>query len=106
MYEYKATVVRVVDGDTVRLKVDLGFFLTYEANFRLINVDTPEIIGEERSLGLAAKTFVEKLIPVGCSVEIKTFKPDKYGRWLVDIILNEQETVSSVLIDYGLGKKI
>ena len=43
MYNYKAKVVRVVDGDTVDLKVDLGFHISANERFRIKDIDTPEI---------------------------------------------------------------
>ena len=76
MYSYDATVVRVVDGDTVRLKlskiftqqIDFGFHITenmstsksVEMNFRLLGVDTPEVRGKERPAGLKVKAALEE----------------------------------------------
>ena len=42
MYDYKAEVIRVVDNDTIRLKVSVGFHMHYEGNFRLNRIDAPE----------------------------------------------------------------
>lgn len=101
-YEYDATLVRVVDGDTVILKIDLGFKVEIEQSCRLYGLDTPEIIGESRVAGLAAKTFVETSLSTAVGkLRVRTHKPgrDKYGRYLVelfytsgenDVCLNEQ----------------
>jgi micrococcal nuclease len=94
MYEYVAELVRVVDGDTVELKVtkeiDFGFYVkmsqTYQSKFRLYGIDTPEIYGssqEDRSRGLLAKERLEHLL-IG-KIRVITYKADKYGRWLVDL---------------------
>jgi micrococcal nuclease len=115
MYEYKATVVKVIDGDTVKLNIDLGFHLTRnEQNFRLIGIDAPEIRGDERQKGLICKEFVESLISEGEEVYIRTYKPDKYGRWLVDIQVNvpvedndemlKEESLSHYLVEKGYAK--
>ena len=42
MYQYHAVVNRVVDGDTVDLRIDLGFKVWVEKRCRLLGVDTPE----------------------------------------------------------------
>lgn len=86
MYEYLAKVDRVVDGDTVDLIVDLGFFINTRMRVRLRGVDAPEVRGEERPEGLAATAFVQEQIPDGCRVIIRTYKVGKYGRYIADIL--------------------
>lgn len=86
MYEYRATVVRWVDGDTVDLKVDLGFRIGFEDRFRLFDpvkyIDTPE--RGEKNFN-EARMVCEQVYPPGSTLIVKTFKKDKYGRWLVQI---------------------
>lgn len=83
MYAYSARVVRWVDGDTVDLRVDLGFHLFAETRFRLYGIDTPERGQKNHD---QAKALCESLAPVGVDVFIRTHKDaDKYGRWLADI---------------------
>lgn len=62
MYEYRATLDRVVDGDTVYLVVDLGFHIQVRMSFRLLGIDTPEVRGEERPEGLVAKAALEAML--------------------------------------------
>ena len=74
-------VERVIDGDTVLLAIDMGNCITWRENFRLNGIDTPE-------KGMAGATeateFLSKMLAKGlCAAE--THKPDKYGRWLVDL---------------------
>lgn len=82
MYRYKATVVSVFDGDTIRLKLKLGFGIEDHGpkgkgrSFRLYGIDTPEIRGESRDLGLAARDYVREVLPVGKEVEIQSFVTD------------------------------
>jgi len=86
MYEYHATVVKVLDGDTVDLDLDCGFHITTRQRFRLAGINAPEKDTED---GKAAKAYLESLIPVGSYVAISSQKPlktEKYGRWLADII--------------------
>jgi micrococcal nuclease len=102
-YTYKATVIRVVDGDTVWLEVDLGFRMKTINDFRLYGVDTPE----RGQPGWAEATaFVNRIAPAGTEVLITTYKdPDKYGRWLVDISVDDDLLPVNVqLIQQGLAK--
>lgn len=95
-YTYNAEVVKVVDGDTLDLLVDLGFRVFTKVRCRLCGVDTPEKYGvkkssEEYQRGVAASDFVEGwLSTLGDRVTIRSFdaKPlgqGKYGRWLCTV---------------------
>lgn len=86
LFEYSATLDRVVDGDTVWLFVDLGFRMRAHLDFRLHGLNTPEMIGPSRVAGLAAKAELERLLSLG-SLRIVTDKADKYGRWLATIFV-------------------
>lgn len=84
MYEYAAKLVRVVDGDTAIFDVDLGFKIRTIVSFRLLGINTPELISGDRGLGLLAKAELERLLSLGSTkiVSEKPLKTDKYGRWL------------------------
>ena len=84
MYQYKATLVRAVDGDTAILMIDLGFHLTATLDFRLLGINTPELKGGTRAAGLLAKAELERLCGLG-PLRVSTEKADKYGRWLANI---------------------
>ena len=86
MYTYRAKLVKVVDGDTVDLDVDLGFYTTLRIRGRLIGVDTPER-GHPDFL-LASNTLLRLLHEHQDDegyISIQTGKTGKYGRWLVNI---------------------
>ena len=101
-YIYDGTCVRVIDGDTVVLRlsktfaldVDFGFHVkdtmaltkTAEITFRLNGLNTPEIIGPSKTTGLAAKAALEGML-VGKALRVVSHKPDKYGRWLADVFI-------------------
>lgn len=107
LFTYKAEVVRWVDGDTVYLKVDLGFRMSMTDSFRLIGINTPEIRGTERPQGLVVKEFVIDLLPKGSKVLIETRKSGKYGRWLAEIyfLVNDEYTsLNNTLLVEGLAK--
>ncbi len=68
VFNYWAQVERVIDGDTLQLKVDLGFNVSVIETFRLLGVDTPEKYGvkktsDEYARGVAASQFVTEQIP-------------------------------------------
>ena len=101
-YRYKAAVDRWVDGDTVDLYVDLGFYHYIKTRFRLYGIDTPE---RGHELWDDATAFARTTAPEGTDVTIEVYKdPDKYGRWLVNIFVAEQEeSVNHALVAAGLA---
>jgi micrococcal nuclease len=80
MYQYKAKLNRVVDGDTVNLTIDLGFRLTYTANCRLAGINAPEMNTEE---GKVSKVALMQMLPPEFTIESTGL--DKYGRPVVKI---------------------
>ena len=102
---YNATVVRIVDGDTIRLDIDLGFdIILKNQSVRLYKVDTPECRTrdlKEKAAGLLAKVVVQDLVAVGERVFIRT-KLDtkgKFGRLLGTIITADKLNINEHLID-------
>ena len=93
MYEYRATLARVIDGDTYDLQIDLGLRVHTLARVRLRGVDTPETYGvrrgsEEWQRGKAATAFVQAWFERhGPELLVRTFKDrrGKFGRWLVEV---------------------
>ncbi len=80
MYQYKAKLNRVVDGDTVNLTIDLGFRLTYTANCRLAGINAPEMTTED---GKVSKVALMQMLPPEFTIESTGL--DKYGRPVVKI---------------------
>ena len=87
LFTYAATLLRVVDGDTlvVELEVSPGVFI--EQKLRLRGLDCPEL---KTSAGKAAKRFVDALVGRTTAVVINTSKPDKYDRYLADVFLTTE----------------
>jgi micrococcal nuclease len=87
---YGATVLDVVDGDTVDLMIDLGFNIHHKIRVRLYGVNTPESRTKdlkEKELGLKAKQFTKDWLTNHKWVYVNTIpdKNDKYGRILAKI---------------------
>lgn len=101
MYNYRAYIKDVYDGDTVTAVVDLGFLHYQEMKLRLYGIDTPELRGEEREQGIIVRDIVREMI-LGKDVEIHTFKDKqgKYGRYLATIIIDDLD-LNQWLVDNG-----
>jgi micrococcal nuclease len=89
MYEYRVKqVLRVVDGDTIDVDIDLGFDISFTSRVRLAGIDTPEsrtTDKKEKALGLEVKQRLKEILSKSSSLVIRTEKPDsteKYGRIL------------------------
>jgi endonuclease YncB( thermonuclease family) len=81
MYLYNASVLKVIDGDTIDFNVDLGFKVHLKIRTRLLGVNAYEV---NDTRGVAARDWVRAEFPIGKELVIETFKEpgDKYGRWL------------------------
>jgi endonuclease YncB( thermonuclease family) len=104
MYNYKAKILDVYDGDTVTALVDLGFLHFQEMKLRLYGIDTPELRGEERDKGIIVRDIVRDMI-LDKEVEIHSYKDKqgKYGRYLANIIVDGVD-VNQWLVDNGHAK--
>lgn len=84
MYVYRATPLRVVDGDTVDLDIDLGFHVHRHERIRLAGIDAYEVRGDERDRGLEAKVALANLLwdQVGFPRPLKVWTDrDRRGKW-------------------------
>ena len=105
MFEYGCKLVRVVDGDTVDVDIDLGFDVWLrKQRIRLYGVDTPESRTrdkEEKVYGLMAKEFVQKQLPLGSDQILRTRMDDsrgKFGRILGEFVI-DKTTINDLLVD-------
>ena len=102
-YIYKATIERVVDGDTIDVTLDLGFDVRlHKQRCRLAGIDTPESRTRdlaEKKLGLNAKERLKELC-IG-SITIKSFGKGKYGRILAIPYTEDGKDICQLLIKEG-----
>ena len=105
MYEYRAFVRKVYDGDTITVDVDLGFDITLnQQKIRLLRVDTPEIRGEERQEGLKSRDALrEKIGNKWAVLKTQQDKKGSFGRWLGEVWL-EDECINDWILAEGLGE--
>jgi micrococcal nuclease len=109
MFEYRIKqVLKVVDGDTVDVDIDLGFSISYSQRLRLAGIDTPESRTKdkfEKTLGLESKEYLRSKLKDSEFILVKTEKPDsteKYGRILGWIYVNgETKSLNEQMIEDG-----
>jgi endonuclease YncB( thermonuclease family) len=112
LYTYKALIERVTDADTLWVHIDLGFYNWSRQKIRFRGIDAPEVSTQK---GQKAKEFVEARLTEVPFVIIKTYSPDKYGRYLSDVFYLAGETspqkvlqqgvfLNQELLDLGLAK--
>ena len=107
MYSYAVkNILKVVDGDTVDIEIDLGFSLTKKERVRLAGIDTPESRTRnliEKEYGLEAKAYLEDLLENSQNLIVKTEKDGKYGRMLGWFFENEFSiySINQKMIDEG-----
>ena len=88
LYTYKAKVLRVVDGDTLWVRIDLGFKIKIRQKLRLRGIDTPEMDTAE---GRQAQDYVKAVLAKVPWVIVTTTRPDKFDRYLSDVYYPESD---------------
>jgi micrococcal nuclease len=98
-YTYNAKVLRIIDGDTYEVEVDLGFRMATRLPLRLAHVDTPE---RHTVPGRTVIAQVHALLdPLPSSVVVVTHKSaDKYGRYLADVLIDGID-LATTLVNEG-----
>ena len=82
LFTYRATIRKVIDGDTLDVAIRLSPEITRDLKLRLRGLDCPEM---STAAGRTAKAFVDGLLRIGDEVIVCTTKPDKYDRYLADV---------------------
>jgi len=110
LYNYKAIVTSIYDGDTCTVDIDLGLSVWLRGEkLRLNRINAPELKGEERPKGLKSRDFLISKIN-GKEITIETIKDrkGKYGRYLAEIWLEEKKgkfiNINDLLVTEGFAK--
>lgn len=107
LYCYRATVLRVVDGDTIDVLLDLGFGVSLKERIRFYGVNAPESRtrdADEKVLGLAAMDFVIQWVErYAGEIIIRTTidKRGKFGRILGEIINSDGDCLNDEMLEKG-----
>ena len=107
MYRYKVDIVKVIDGDTVDVDIDLGFGMVYKKQrVRLKGIDTPESRTrnlEEKKFGLAAKAYLKEQLTGEDSythIELVSHDKGKFGRILGELFVGGSScSINQLMID-------
>ena len=108
MYQYKIKKInRVIDGDTIDVEIDLGFYITLSQRVRLKDIDAPETRTknlEEKERGIVAKEWLENELFREGEWIIETHKEDKYGRILGTLyFLGDPVTLNEKMLNEGIA---
>ena len=112
MHTYKCTILRIVDGDTVDVDIDLGFGVwMHKERVRMMGIDTPESRTRdkvEKAFGLASKERLKELLPTGSTQVLKTEidrsgedSRGKFGRVLGDFLTDDERRCTAILVEEG-----
>lgn len=102
MHTYRCTILKVIDGDTVDVDIDLGFGVWMrKERIRILGIDTPESRTRdkiEKAYGILAKNFVKDYLPVGSMQTLQTEKDGtgKFGRILGKFLVYDYQTDSQM----------
>jgi micrococcal nuclease len=104
-FEFEATVLKVIDGDTIDLDVDLGFKIRKKVRARLARINCAELNSSDtndKEKAVAAKQYLSKLLGAGAQVFVRSLALDIYGRSIAEVFLNTAN-VSDLMLDSGLA---
>jgi len=96
LFTYQALIERVIDADTLKVRIDLGFGLKHRETLRLRDLDAPEV---GTKAGDAAKAFVQSLLKEADSIILHTTRSDKYDRYLADVFIGEDTFLNNLLLE-------
>lgn len=110
LYRYRATVLRVIDGDTVRVRLSMGLDLYKDETIRLAGINAPELIGGDRAAALAAAEALESLV-MGQTVYARTHKDGRsFARYVGDLFVagadGELVDVAALLVAAGHAERV
>jgi len=109
MYQYKIKKInKVIDGDTIDVVIDVGFYISLTQRVRLKDIDAAETRTKdlaEKAEGLMAKEWLERELAKEGEWIIETTKDDKYGRILGTLYLvGEPVTVNERMLNDGIAR--
>ena len=104
-YRYRAHVLKIYDGDTITVRVDLGFHVHTIQRLRLARINAWEVRGEERPAGLIARDWLRSQI-LGRDVEVQTIKDatGKWGRYIAEVFTVDGANLNDALVANGHAK--
>jgi endonuclease YncB( thermonuclease family) len=99
-WQGKAEILEVLDGDTFKAWVDLGWNIYFRATIRVHSVNTPELPGFE---GVQAQIYLRQLLPIGSIVTLSSKRLDLHGRAEADVVMPDGANLRDLIIQTGHG---
>ena len=110
MYEYKVSITKVVDGDTVDVDIDLGFGMSYKKQrVRLMGIDTPESRTRdlvEKLFGKASKKHLKEILSNAEMLTLVSHDKGKFGRILGELYVYENVGHPQFEVHYSVNQKM
>lgn len=108
-YQYRASLEKIIDGDTCVCSIDVGFDTYMRKYVRLAGINAPELNStseEIRTAAMASKTYLESILPVGSVFIVNSKKLDPYRRPIAEIYLpGNPVSINQQMIDAGHAVK-
>ena len=114
MFYYKIELLKIVDGDTIDVRIDLGFNVWHKCRVRLMGINAPESRTSDKSekvKGLAAKNWLTEILQSAqADIEMQSHGEGKYGRvlgtlFINDVNINELMVKEGHAVHYDGGKR-
>jgi len=100
-HHYRAVVERVIDADTLKVSVDLGFSIWTKQPLRVRGVNAPEL---RTAQGKAARAAAARLFELRPGVTVQTYKDQQsFARYVADVWLDDGQLFAAWLIEHGYG---
>lgn len=106
MYEYKALITDVYDGDTITVDLDLGLGVWLRGQrIRLTGINAPEMRGRSSQAGVRSRDAL-RMLALGKEAVIRTEKDktEKYGRWLGTVLI-DNKNLNEFMVETGLAER-
>lgn len=98
-YLYRAKNVRVIDGDTLEVLIDLGFHSFSQQRIRLAQINCPEVDSPE---GRAARNLLTEHLATAKTIVLKTKKSDLHGRYIAHVFVSPRRLSIDECFEKGL----
>jgi endonuclease YncB( thermonuclease family) len=100
-YCYTGKVLNIIDGDTVKMRLDLHFDIAIDIPLRLRGVDAMEIDTRE---GKNARSALANILKKQTDITVYTYHHDRYGRYIADLIAADGTYVNKHLVEKGFAR--
>jgi len=121
LYQYKGTIRRVIDGDTLEVDVALGFYITKTIRVRLRGINAPEPRGETREAGIVSASALvarirqvaglshpnadEELARIGAPCTLQSFRGKSFDRWVAEVTVDGSlKTLGEWMVENGFAE--